>query len=189
MRKRSLSNLFQCGYPNASPASMVTIESLWSAGIKGNPDTAQTYDWKTAGFPQPKEVSSLIQMFVQLNGIKVLYIYIYISKKESSDSNKCYLDKLKQLGLQSRHLLIYGNLVRRRGISNIFPRFCHCHLVSTNTDLTERKSHSCATTWPVKSFPQKRCFSSTGSVFCFSPSASSKALNLKDNIEILVQRS
>ena len=41
MRNRSLSNLFQCGYPNSSPASMVTMESLWSAGIKGNPETDQ----------------------------------------------------------------------------------------------------------------------------------------------------
>lgn len=51
--------------------------------------------------------------------------------------------------------IFYGNLVRRRGISNIFPGFCHCHSVSTNTDLTQRRSHSCATTPDLYIFSPK----------------------------------
>lgn len=104
MRNRSLSNLFQCGYPNSSPASMVTMESLWSAGIKGNPETDQRPKHLTG-----KQLASLNQWrfeawFKRLSNSLGWFNSGSMSKKEWSDSNKCYLAKVKQLGLQSRHL-------------------------------------------------------------------------------------
>lgn len=187
MRNRSLSNLFQCGYPNSSPASMVTMESLWSAGIKGNPETDQRPKHLTG-----KQLASLNQWrfeawFKRLSNSLGWFNSGSMPKKEWSDSNKRYLAKLKQLGLQSRHLL--WQPCTPKGYIKHLPRLLSLsfsfHQYRSDT---KKKPLLCHHTWPVHFFPQKHHFSST-CVFCFSPRSSSKALHLKDNIEILVQRS
>ena len=78
MRNLSLSKRFQCGYPNGPPASIVTMDSSSSQGIKGNPHS-QVPVLRIDEPRHPKTIQTCPCIKIYQNEIIMICTYTYIN--------------------------------------------------------------------------------------------------------------